>query len=147
MANTHTEQALNGAATPSASKGIQIGIWVSTGFFALMFAASGVLFVSGQPEVAANFRHLGYPDYFRQLLGLAKLLGVAALVLPVPFAVLREWAYAGFAFTCLAAASSHALSGDPFGKSVPSLFALALLMTSYFLRRRVARGAHAMARA
>jgi hypothetical protein len=86
------------------------------------------------------FRHLGYPDYFRQLLGVAKLLGVAALVAPMPNPTLREWAYAGFAFTCIGAAVSHVMSGDPIGKAIGSSLALALLLTSYFLRRRAALG-------
>jgi hypothetical protein len=139
MATTHSEQALQGARTSGGTLGVKIGVWVSTGLFAAMFALSGALFVVGPPDVVANFRHLGYPDYFRQLLGVAKLLGVAALVLPLPAPGLREWAYAGFTFTCLAAAFSHAMSGDALGKVVPSLFALAILTTSYFLRRRVAR--------
>jgi hypothetical protein len=97
------------------------------------------MFLVGPAEVVTSFRHLGYPNYFRQLLGIAKLLGVAALVLPPPSPILREWAYAGFTFTCIAAATSHAMSGDPSGKAAGPLFARALLLTSYFLRRRVCR--------
>jgi hypothetical protein len=125
--------------------GIQIGIWISTGLFAAMFALSGAMLVAGSPDVVAIFRHLGYPDYFRELLGIAKLLGVAALVLRLPGPTLREWAYAGCAFTCLAAAASHAMSGDAIGKVVSPLFTLALLMTSYSLRRRAVRGSGATA--
>jgi hypothetical protein len=139
MATSHTERALHGAQASGGTKGLKVGIWISTGLFAAMFALSGALFIAGPPDVVANFHHLGYPDYFRQLLGVTKLLGVAALLLPLPTPTLREWAYAGFTFTCLAAALSHAMSGDAFGKVAPSLFALAILMTSYFLRRRVAR--------
>jgi hypothetical protein len=139
MATTHTtETALHD--TQGATKGRK-GIGIATGSFAAMFAFSGVMFLVGPPDVVASFRHLGYPDYFRPLLGVAKLLGVAALVLPLPVPALREWAYAGCTFTCLAAALSHAMSGDAFGKIAPSLFALAILMTSYLLRRPVARDA------
>jgi hypothetical protein len=140
MATTHTERALHVAQATGGAKARKVGIWLSTGVLAAMFAFSGALFLAGPPDVVAGFRHLGYPDYFRPLLGLAKLLGVAALLLPPPSPVLREWAYAGFTFTCLAAAYSHAMSGDAFGKVVPSIFALALVMTSYLLRRRDAHG-------
>jgi hypothetical protein len=139
MATTQTERALHRAPTSGGTKGRKIGAWIATGIFAAMFVFSGALFLAGPPDVAANFHHLGYPDYFRRLLGVAKLLGVAALVLPLPTPVLREWAYAGLTFTCLGAAFSHTMSGDAFGKVAPSLFALAILMTSYVLRRRVAR--------
>ncbi|HLK38751.1 MAG TPA: DoxX family protein [Polyangiaceae bacterium] len=120
-------------ATPAA----RIALWVSTGLFCGAFALSGAMFLIGPPDVVTKFRHLGYPDYFRQLLGVAKLLGVAALVLRPPSPILREWAYAGFTFTCVGAAVSHVMSGDAVGKAVAPLVALALLVTSYLLRRRV----------
>jgi hypothetical protein len=109
--------------------------WAVTGLFAAIMALSGAAFVAGPPSVVASLRHLGYPDYFRSLLGVAKLLGVAAILAP-PLAALREWAYAGFAFLMLGAAASHIASGEPAPKVVPPLFVLGLLMTSYFLRRR-----------
>jgi hypothetical protein len=140
MATTSTDQALPRAPGAGSTKGVQIGIWLSTGLFSLMFALSGAAFLVGPAGVVTIFRHLGYPDYFRQLLGVAKLLGVAALALPMPNPTLREWAYAGFAFTCIGAAASHLMSGDPIGKAIGSLFALALLLTSYLLRRRAALG-------
>jgi hypothetical protein len=127
------------ATSPDAARWARIGARISTGIFVAIFAISGVLLVLGPQEVVTNIRHLGYPDYFRRLLGLAKLLGVAALVLPLPSPTPREWAYAGFTFTCIAAAVSHAMSGDPTSKVASPLVALALLITSYLLRRRVAR--------
>jgi hypothetical protein len=109
--------------------------WAVTGLFAAIMALSGAAFVAGPPSVVASLRHLGYPDYFRSLLGVAKILGVAAILLP-QLAALREWAYAGFAFVMLGASASHLASGEQPSKAVPSLFVLALLMTSYFLRRK-----------
>lgn len=145
MTMTHTQRALPRVASPNATKGVQIGIWVSTGLFAAMFTFSGVMLIVGPPEVATIFRHLGYPDYFRELLGVAKLLGLVALVLRFRTPTLREWAYAGSAFTCIAAAVSHVMSGDPAATAVSPLFALALLMTSYSLRRRISAGDRASA--
>lgn len=139
MANSSANSSTDGSfarVVPSTSTGRRVGIWVPTGLFSALFAFSGVMFLVGPPEIVTNFRHLGYPDYFRQLLGVAKLLGVAALVLPPPRPVLREWAYAGFTFTCVGAAISHRMSGDAAGKVIAPLVALALLMTSYVLRRR-----------
>jgi hypothetical protein len=79
------------------SKGIVIGFWTVTALFCLQigFTAYAQLRL---PQVAEAFTHLGFPDYFRVELSLAKLLGVVLLLAPVP-ARLKEWAYAGFAIT------------------------------------------------
>jgi hypothetical protein len=122
---------------------MQVATWASTGLVAVIFAFSGAAAIVGPTEVVTGFRHLGYPDYFRQLLGAAKLLGVAALILPPPSPTLREWAYAGLTFTAIAAAVSHFASGDAPKQVAAPLFALALLWTSYFLRRRAAPAARA----
>src|SRR5260370_259391 len=87
---------------------------------------------NGPPAIV---RPLGYPDYFRSLLGVAKVLGALALLLPRP-SILREWAYAGFTFDLLGAFASHALHGDAAAHLAPALIALGLLVASYVLRRR-----------
>ena len=133
---THAASVFQPTTPHGQTKAVTIGIWTSTGLFAVLFAFSGAMFIAGPPEVVTAFRHLGYPDYFRQLLGVAKLLGVAALVFPPPSRTLREWAYAGFTFVCISAAVSHFLSGDSLGKVMGPALSLALLLTSYFLRRR-----------
>ena len=63
------------------------------------------------PQVAEAFTHLGFPDYFRVELSLAKLLGVALLLAPAP-ARLKEWAYAGFAIDIASAVIAHLAVGD-----------------------------------
>jgi uncharacterized membrane protein YphA (DoxX/SURF4 family) len=54
---------------------------------------------------------LGYPLYFMMILGVWKVLGTIALLVP-RFPRLKEWAYAGIFFTMTGAALSHAVSGD-----------------------------------
>ena len=61
--------------------------------------------------MAEAFAHLGFPDYFRVELALAKLFGVVLLLAPVP-ARLKEWAYAGFAITLVSALIAHLAVGD-----------------------------------
>jgi hypothetical protein len=92
------------------SKGIVIGYWIVTGLFCLQitFTAYAQLRL---PQVAEAFTHLGFPDYFRVELALAKLLGVVLLLTPVP-AWLKEWAYAGFAITLVSALIAHFAVGD-----------------------------------
>ena len=92
------------------SKGIVLGFWIATALFCLQigFTAYAQLRL---PQVAEAFAHLGFPDYFRVELSLAKLLGVALLLAPVP-ARLKEWAYAGFAITLVSALIAHLAVGD-----------------------------------
>jgi hypothetical protein len=128
-----TLQRSEGAERPG--RAAQISGLVATGLFATVMVASGVLYLVGPAPIAAEFHHLGYPDYFRHLLGVAKLLGAIALVAPPRWPTLREWAYAGFAFDMIAAVASHAASGEPVGVAIPPLFALGLLAVSYLTRR------------
>jgi hypothetical protein len=92
------------------SRGPLIGFWISTVLFCLQmgFTAYAQLRL---PQVAAAFTHLGFPAYFRVELSLAKFLGVALLLAPVP-ARLTEWAYAGFAITLASALIAHLAVGD-----------------------------------
>ena len=53
---------------------------------------------------------LGYPSYFLVILGVWKLLGAIAVVVP-RFPRLKEWAYAGVLFNFTGAIASHLASG------------------------------------
>jgi hypothetical protein len=93
-----------------ASKATSLGYWIATALLCLQmtFTAYAQLQI---PDVAAAFAHMGFPDYFRVELAWAKLVGVAVLLLPVP-GRLKEWAYAGFAFTLASALIAHFAVGD-----------------------------------
>lgn len=103
----------------------------TTGLFALALTASGVMYLSGaDPIVEAVNGHLGYPLHFIPMLGIAKVLGAAALVIP-GFTRLREWAYAGFTFNLIAAAWGHLAVGDGLGGAAPVIVLGAMLAASY----------------
>ena len=92
------------------SKGIVIGFWTVTALFCLQIGFTAYAQLS-LPQVAEAFTRLGFPAYFRVELAWAKLLGVVLLLAPVP-ARLKEWAYAGFAFTLVSALIAHFSVGD-----------------------------------
>jgi hypothetical protein len=92
------------------SKGVGIGFWTGTALVCLQIAFTAYAQLS-LPQVAEAFTHLGFPDYFRVELSLAKLFGVVLLLAPVP-ARLKEWAYAGFAITLGSALLAHLSVGD-----------------------------------
>jgi hypothetical protein len=92
------------------SKRLVIGYWVVTALFCLQMTFTAYAQLS-LPQVAEAFAHLGFPDYFRIELSLAKLLGVVVLLAPVATR-LKEWAYAGFAFDIISAIIAHFAVGD-----------------------------------
>jgi hypothetical protein len=121
------------------ARAVAIGFWIVTALFCLQigFTAYAQLRL---PQVAASFAHLGFPDYFRLELAWAKLLGLVVLLAPVP-ARLKEWAYAGFAFTLVSALLAHLAVGDGpeawgFAAGTGVLWGL-----SYLLWRRRSRAA------
>ena len=103
--------------------------WGTTGLLALFMAASSVWYFVGT-EPAASFERLGFPDYFRIQLGIAKMAGAIALVTPVPRAV-KEWTYAGFTISFVSAIIAHLAVGDPVSDVAAPVIAFALLVTSY----------------
>jgi len=68
-------------------------------------------YLTAAPEAVENFRHVGYPQQLRVLLGIAKLSGAIVLLLP-RLPTLKEWAYAGFTFMWIAATVAHYLADD-----------------------------------
>ena len=73
--------------------------------------AAGFSYPSGAHEAVENFRHVGYPQQLRVLLGIGKLGGALVLLLP-RLPALKEWAYAGFTFMWIAATVAHYLAAD-----------------------------------
>ena len=77
--------------------------------------------------------HLGYPAYFVTMLGVCKILGVVALLIP-KFPLLKEWAYAGFFFMMSGALFTHVAAGNSLGEMFPSLLLLILIVVSWYYR-------------
>lgn len=114
--------------------------WISTLWLALGMLATGTLqlFKAQAPGALAppgvyGIKHLGYPVYFLTILGIWKLLGVVALLIP-KFPLLKEWAYAGFFFIMSGAIFSHLASGDPMKENIPALLLLTLTVLSWYFR-------------
>jgi len=105
--------------------------WVSTGLVAALSLVAAFSYLAGVPQAVEGFAHVGYPQQLRVLLGIAKLLGAVALVVPgIP--KVKEWAYAGFTFAWIAAFVAHYLAHDP--SAFMPLVLLVLLVVSYVTR-------------
>lgn len=106
--------------------------WTTTALTAASMAASAELYLTRNRKMMGQFKALGYPDYFPTILGVFKLLGVAALLAPRR-GLLKEWAYAGFSFTFLGAAGSHLAERQEAEAAAP-LVSLGILAASYLTR-------------
>jgi uncharacterized membrane protein YphA (DoxX/SURF4 family) len=114
--------------------------WVATIWLALGMLATGTLQLfkakaegALAPPGVWGITQLGYPVYFLTILGIWKILGVVALLIP-KFPLLKEWAYAGFFFIMTGAVFSHIASGDPVNELFPSLLLLILIVVSWYFR-------------
>jgi hypothetical protein len=124
-------------------KVIKIIYWTSTVIIALMMSYSAYTYLT-KPEIKEAFHHLGFADYFRIELAVAKLIGAVLLLLPVPDSV-KEWTYAGFAITFISAFIAHTASGDPLSYRIMPLVFLCLLIVSYTCYNRTRKAAPAVA--
>lgn len=108
----------------------KIIFWITTGIFSLMMLFSAYKYLTAD-EMKAAFDYLGFPDYFRVELAVAKTLGVLALLFPFVPQGFKQFAYAGFTVTLISAFIAHAYKGDPAQAIIMPLIILAVLVTSY----------------
>ncbi|RDB07391.1 DoxX family protein [Runella aurantiaca] len=107
--------------------------WIATVWLALGMLSTGIVQLLKMKEEVDMFAHLGYPVYFLTLLGIWKLLGVVAVLIP-KFPLVKEWAYAGFFFAMSGAVFSHILLGDSPKELFGPLLLLILTAVSWYFR-------------
>jgi hypothetical protein len=123
-----------------ASKGLVACYWIVTAIFCLEMSFTA--YYELLPQGAQAFARLGFPaNEFRIELSLAKLLGVAALLIPMRRARvniwIKEWAYAGFAINLVSAIIAHLSIHDIPQALAPSSITSVLWGLSYYFWRRV----------
>jgi uncharacterized membrane protein YphA (DoxX/SURF4 family) len=111
-------------------KRTKILYWIFTGLLAVLMLFSGISNAVTVPDAVTLFKHLGYPIYLSPFLGVAKIAGVVAILVP-RFPRLKEWAYAGFVFDLAGAMYSGIAVGDPASAWAPILIGFALIAASY----------------
>lgn len=122
------------------TKTTKIIYWISTLWLASGLAATGVqqlmkvqLEGALSPPGVYGIVQLGYPVYILSLLGIWKLLGVIALLIP-KFPLVKEWAYAGIFFLLTGALFSHIAVDHPAKELFPSFLLLLLTGLSWYFR-------------
>lgn len=110
--------------------------WIATIWLSLGMVATGAvqLFKGKEGQGGVDMiTHLGYPVYLLTILGIWKILGVIAVLVP-KFPLVKEWAYAGFFFIMSGAIFSHIATGDAATEIIPSALLLVLTITSWYFR-------------
>jgi len=114
------------------AKKTKIIYWIATAWLALGMLSTGTVQLIKTKEEVDSITHLGYPLYFLTIIGIWKILGVVAVLIP-KFTLLKEWAYAGFFFAMTGAIFSHLACGDSakefFG---PGLLLILTTLSWYF---------------
>jgi len=104
--------------------------WLVTGLMVAFMMLGSVPDVLQLEQAVSFIRHLGYPSYLLPFLGTAKIVGIAAVLVPSPRTI-KEWAYAGLVIDLTGALYSHLSVGDPVTVWAFPVIGLALVGGSY----------------
>ncbi|HSY76187.1 MAG TPA: DoxX family protein [Bacteroidia bacterium] len=121
-------------------KKVNIAYWIVTGLYGLFIIGTSIPDVTNNPDaVKIITTQLGYPAYFTVFIGIAKILGGIAILIP-GFPRIKEWAYAGLAFDLIGATYSTIAVGEPASHWGFMAIFFAVLFTSYALYHKRLKG-------
>jgi hypothetical protein len=107
--------------------------WIITIIIAIVFFITGVGNLVPFEHIAQDMLHLGYPTYFRIILGSWKILGAVTILFPgIPR--LKEWAYAGMVFDLTGAMFSRLATGSGVMLAIIPMAIAGLVLISWALR-------------
>lgn len=115
------------------SKRNKIIYWIATVWLALGMASTGIVQLIKMETEVKLFTELGYPIYFLTIIGVWKMLGVIAVLIPKT-PLLKEWAYAGFFFAMSGAIISHLALDHSISEIFGPLLLLVLTLASWYFR-------------
>lgn len=108
----------------------KIIFWISTGIVSAIMLFSAIGYFT-DPEMQEAFTDLGFPDYFRIELGIAKILGAIALLIPRLSYKLKLFAYFGLGTVSFSAIVAHIASNDPISMTMVAVVIFIALIVSY----------------
>jgi len=107
--------------------------WISTLWLSLGMVSTAIVQLLNMEDVVEVITNLGYPVYILTILGIWKIAGTVAVLIP-KFPLLKEWAYAGFFFIMTGAVFSHAVAGEGVEEIFGPILLLALTVVSWHYR-------------
>ncbi|NOU88521.1 DoxX family protein [Paenibacillus sp. LMG 31460] len=114
--------------------------WIFTALLVILMGIGAIPDILYASDAVVLFAHLGYPSYLLPFLGVAKLLGILAILIP-GFPRIKEWAYAGLTFDLVGAMYSSIVVGDPVGGLVFFIIGFVVIGGSYMCYHRKQRAA------
>jgi len=110
-----------------------IWYWIITVLLSFCIFSGGLAQALQVKGVVQGFKPLGYPTYFISIIGVWKVLGIVAILIP-GFKLLKEWAYAGIFFTMTGAVISHIAANDIHAQIVAPIALAIFTVLSWYLR-------------
>ena len=107
--------------------------WIITGILSFCIFSGGLAQAMQVKGVVQGFKPLGYPTYFISIIGVWKVLGIIAILIP-NFKLLKEWAYAGIFFAMSGAVISHIASNDIHVQIIAPIVLAIFTLLSWYLR-------------
>lgn len=110
--------------------------WVGIILLSVWFGASGFMEITKNPIVWGATIKMGYPPLFITTLGIAKILGVAVLLIPNKLNWLKEWVFAAFFFDVIFAVTAvYSFAG--ISEIVKPGIAFGLILITYIMFRKI----------
>jgi hypothetical protein len=119
-------------------KKTKIIYWIFTSLFAFLMLGSAIPDIFSARVALDGFSQMGMPVYLLPFLGVAKLLGVVAILIP-GYSRIKEWAYAGLIFDLVGATYSIIASGQSTASWIFMALPLLLAAGSYIFYHKKLR--------
>lgn len=107
--------------------------WIATLWLSLGMVSTGIVQIIHMDEEVQKMSTLGYPIYFLTIIGIWKIIGVIAVLVP-KFPLVKEWAYAGFFFLMSGAIFTHLAVGDEAVEYFGPTLLFVLTVVSWYFR-------------
>jgi hypothetical protein len=117
----------------------RVAYWICSGLVVFFIGSGGLAYAMQVPDVVQGAVALGFPVHFIVLLGVWKVLGSIAILVP-GFPLIKEWAYAGILFDLTGAASASVATGGEWWHVAAPLSAQRRARGPDRDRRRAGRG-------
>lgn len=118
-------------------KKLNIAYWIVNGLFAAFMIFSSLdNVVTGEQSVGFIHEKMGYPVYFIAWIGIAKIFGAIAILLPMLPARVKEWAYFGLFMDLVTAIYSFIALGEPASGYALMFIFVAFLIAAYVLHHK-----------
>ena len=111
--------------------------WTNTSIVALSLFISGVIYIINPAILETAHPNMGFPDYFKMELGVCKILGAIAILLPMVPNKVKEFGYAGFAIILFSASYTHIALHEPFGNAIKPLIIFGIMAVSYIYWNKI----------